>query len=129
MAKANKKSSLKDDEPGGRDYKHPKKTILKGVEKVSLCGEDFLCRIDSGAMRSSICESLVKKFEIGPVIKKVRIKSANGEEWRDVVSLSIKLADRDVSDKFSIANRQHMEFPILIGRNILRRGFLIDISK
>ena len=128
MVKTSKKSSLKDDEPGGRGY-DSERIILKGVEKVTICGEDFLCRIDSGAMRSSVCGSLVQKFKIGPIIKKVRIKSANGEELRDLVNLSIKLAGKDFSDEFSVANRRHMEFPVLIGRDILKRGFLIDISK
>ena len=129
MAKANKKSSLKDDEPEGGGYASSKKVVLKGVERVTLCGEEFLCRIDSGAMRSSVCESLVKKFKIGPVVKRVKIKSSNGEKWRDVVNLSIKLAGKDFSDTFSVADRRHMEFLVLIGRNILKRGFLIDISK
>ena len=48
---------------------------------------------------------------------------------RKVIMISIKLANREIVEKFNISDRRHMSYPILVGRNILKRGFLIDVTK
>lgn len=134
MAKPLKKAGLDDEEPRGNDSlddlaRGSEQIILGAIEPVVVMGEDFLARIDSGAEKSSICESLVEKFDLGPVVDETNIRSANGRKLRKVIRISIKLAGHKIVEKFNVSDRRHMSYPILIGRNILERGFLIDVRK
>ena len=109
------------------------KTIIGLVEHVKLKEKDglksFYARIDTGASKSSIDKQLVLELGIGPIIRQATIKSAEGKSDRPVVNLMVVLAGKKLTGEFTIASRTHMKFPILIGRNILKHGFLIDPSK
>ena len=52
-----------------------------------------------------------------------------GTQYSVISALLITIAEKDVLEHFTIANRTHMRYQILIGRNVLRRGFLIDPNK
>lgn len=56
------------------------------------------------------------------------VKSANGVQYRPVIELNIRINDRLINGVlFNLADRSHMEFPVLIGQNALEKGkFLID---
>lgn len=131
MAKSKRMSESEDDEPG--DYSgilNLKDRVLIGtIEPVIINGKKHLARIDTGATRSAICETLVGSLKLGPVIRRVNIESANGNSTRDVIGAEIILAGKKIKSTFTVSNRRHMNFDILIGRNILKRGFLIDPSR
>ncbi|MBN2141880.1 ATP-dependent zinc protease, partial [Candidatus Woesearchaeota archaeon] len=38
----------------------------------------------------------------------------------------IVLGGKEIESKFTLADRSHMKYPVLIGQNILRKNFLID---
>ncbi len=102
------------------------KTIVGLVEKVGIKGENIDARIDTGAKYSSITVDLAKRFELGPVIRTVIIRSSNGKEIRPVVKFDVEIKGKVLNAEFNITDRSHMRFPILVGRNILTQGFLID---
>ena len=134
MVKALKKAGLDDEEPGGKssfgDIAEGLKPIILGaIEKVIVAGRNFSARIDSGAENSSICESLVGKFKLGPVVDEANVRSANGSTSRDVILIPIKLKGLDIVERFNVSDRRSMMYPVLIGRNILERGFLVDVTK
>ena len=110
-----------------------KKIILGLVEEVYLETKKglkkFSARIDTGASRSSIDKDLVEEFGLGPIIKEMIIRSAEGKSKRPVMKVNIVLSDTKFSEEFTIANRTHMKYPVLIGRDILKHGFLIDPNK
>ncbi len=83
-------------------------------------------RIDTGATKSSIDESLAKELGLGPVLGEKRVRNAHGSATRKFVDVSIELAGRKYTEHFTIADRSGLRYPVLIGRNILRKGFLID---
>ncbi len=83
-------------------------------------------RIDTGASKSSIDERLAKELGLGPVLGEKKIRNAHGSSSRKFVDVTIELAGRKFTEHFTIADRSSMRFPVLIGRNILRKGFLID---
>lgn len=58
------------------------------------------------------------------------VRSASGTQYRPVIELNIKLNDKIMQNVlFNLADRGDMEFPVLIGRNVLEKGkFLIDPS-
>jgi hypothetical protein len=58
------------------------------------------------------------------------IKNSFGEkERRFVIETSIKIFEEEFITTFSLSNRGSLKFPVLIGRKLLRRNFLIDVSK
>ncbi|MEO1136308.1 MAG: RimK/LysX family protein [Pseudomonadota bacterium] len=62
-----------------------------------------------------------------PVVDMRVIRSSNGqEEERYVIATKLRLGDRSWKIDLTLANRDAMGFRMLIGRDALRRKFLID---
>ena len=106
------------------------RTIIGLVERVTLIGataqKTVSARIDTGASRSSIDRSLARSLGVGRAIKLRVVKSAHGSAVRPVVRVRVRVAGRRFLASFTVADRSHMKYRVLIGRNILRKGFLID---
>lgn len=109
------------------------KAILGLVEEVTLIRGDgarkVIARIDSGATKSSVDLRLASELRLGPIVESRMIKSANGAKLRPVIEMTLEIAGRSVTERFTMADRSHMKYKILIGQNILRHGFLIDPCK
>ncbi len=109
--------------------------VLGLMEPVVVYGnngveEKVLARVDSGATSSSIDLNVAAKLELGPITRSKVVKSASGIGKRPIVQAKIKIGDTVIEDEFSLADRSHMTYPILIGQNILKEGkFLIDPLK
>ena len=103
--------------------------VVGSVERVRINGIDVLARMDTGAGRSSICKTLAKKLRLGPPIKGVVVRSVHGRSIRPVVQAGIIIKGRKIKANFTVTDRSGMKFDVLIGRNILKRGFLVDSSK
>ena len=108
--------------------------IVGLIEKVELIGNEnkrktIDARIDSGAEKSSLDSDLAKELSLGPVIHKKMIRSAHGKMLRPVMEAVIILAGKKIKAHFTIADRVHMRYKILVGQNILKQGFLIDCLK
>ena len=121
--------------------------ILGAISNVSFpsIGDDsFLAKIDTGADSSSIhCDYYYVKDDIlyckilsGKKILKFRnfskkfIKSSNGEgSERYKVTLRVIIDGHEVVGKFSLNSRESMNYPILIGKNIIKKGFVVDVNK
>jgi hypothetical protein len=99
--------------------------LIKGKKKKRR----IIARIDTGATKSSIDKALAKELELGPVLRNKVIKSAHGSTKRPIVAVKTRLAGRSLNCHFTIADRSHMKYKVLIGQNILTRGFLIDPLK
>ncbi len=106
--------------------------VLSLVEKVTLFPNDYtaMARIDTGATSSSIDASLAEKLGYTPLEKSKVVKSALGINKRHLVKIKLKIKDLLLEEEFTLAERSHMTYTILIGQNILKRGnFLIDPNK
>ncbi|MBS1490991.1 MAG: ATP-dependent zinc protease [Bacteroidetes bacterium] len=67
---------------------------------------------------------IFKKFD------RREIKNSFGEaELRYVIKTKIKIFDQLIRAEFSLSNRGNLKFPVLLGRKILRKRFLIDVAK
>lgn len=65
-----------------------------------------------------------KKFE------QREIKNSFGEaELRYVIKTKIRILGHLIRAEFSLSNRGNLKFPVLLGRKILRKRFLIDVTK
>lgn len=59
-----------------------------------------------------------------------RIRSSSGHvEERIVIIGTLELAGREVTGEITLTNRDEMGFRMLIGREILRQGFVVDSAK
>jgi hypothetical protein len=107
-------------------------------------------RIDTGAKTSSIWASNIKEqngklqfvlfdtdsphhsgatIEVKDYEMRV-VASSNGmAEERYVVKLLITIANRKIRGRFTLANRATQAYPVLVGRNILRGKFLVDVAQ
>ena len=58
------------------------------------------------------------------------IKNSFGDsEQRYVITTEMVLFGKTWTTEFSLSNRGNLKFPILLGRKLLRKGFLVDVTK
>jgi len=131
------------------------KLVVGEVEKFFLAvpGVVLDARIDSGATTSSLDATNIKRFERDgdnwvrfeikhpesgePVtlerklIRDARIIQGNSEkaDRRPVVELPFVIGDHRQSAEFTLNDRSHLTYPVLIGRNVLRDVMLIDVGR
>ena len=109
------------------------KIVIGLAEKVNVyCDgtrKNVISKIDTGATKSSIDTNFAAELKLGPVIKSRLVKSAHGSKLRPIIEATIELAGKKIKSEFTLADRAHMKYRILIGQNILKDGFLIDPTK
>ncbi len=130
-------------------------SIIGHSEKIDLPSLETFnvpAKIDTGADSSSIWASKVvekssqltvvffgkeSKFYTGREIKfskgyfkRVIITNSFGQqEIRYRVTLSITVKERNIKATFTLANRENMAYPILLGKRLLKGKFLVDVNK
>ncbi|GAA3908751.1 ATP-dependent zinc protease [Halomonas cibimaris] len=135
------------------------KTLVGRNEWVGLPKlETYLkARIDSGAKTSSLSADDITAFERdgddwvrfklsltdddavvdaqrgkwieAPVDRRVRIVQATGEETRPVISLLMTLGPIRQNVAFTLNDRAHLDYPVLLGRRFLLDIALIDVAQ
>jgi hypothetical protein len=120
------------------------KIRLGAVENVVLLPWGVLipARIDTGAATSSLdARNLVVKgktveFNLPsqyggrrislPIYKWKTIKTAEAQERRPVVIMELCIGSRRVRTHVNLNDRANVKYPLLIGRNTLTHGFLVE---
>ena len=104
--------------------------IKEPIEILDSKGEKHktTTKIDTGAYRTSICQSLAEKLGLIKTVKYKKVRSALGKEERQIIDLSFILDKRRVSTEAFVADREEMKFDIIIGRKDLKK-FLVDPAK
>ncbi|MCB9480780.1 MAG: ATP-dependent zinc protease [Desulfobacteraceae bacterium] len=131
------------------------KLMIGKIEKVRLTPPDsvFHARIDTGATTSSLDAKNIETFERDgsswvrfkikdpseekfydvekPVVRKVKILQASNEEAsrRPVIELQFQIGDIKRIEEFTLEDRSHLEYQVLIGRNILRDLMIVDVAQ
>jgi len=132
------------------------KTVLGQTEwiYVSKAKENFKARIDTGAATSSINAIDLQEFERdgknwvrfnishdkedrdqiieARVLRYVRIlqSSEPGEyDRRPIVELHVRIGGVAHLSEFTLTDRQHMEYAVLIGRSFMQDVIMVDVSK
>ncbi|MDF2154496.1 ATP-dependent zinc protease [Vibrio sp. CAU 1672] len=130
------------------------KLILGAEEWVYIPGIDqtFKSRVDTGATTSSISATEVVPFERDgkdwvqfkvdlngkvsrefklPVVRWAKVRQSSTEETqkRAVVETYIQVGDLKEKTEFTLAERGHMTFPILLGRSFFRDVAVVDVSR
>ena len=123
--------------------------------RLPECGIEWIkAKIDTGARSSSLHAFDMVEFERDgrdwvrflvrpwqesrediaevecPIHDRRRVRSSSGHtQERVVVLMTVVLAGREVTAEVTLTNRDEMGFRMLIGRETLRQGFIIDPAK
>ncbi|USD42713.1 ATP-dependent zinc protease [Vibrio sp. SCSIO 43135] len=146
-------------EPKPKPKPQPTKTedgklILGEEEWVFIPGlkQSFKARIDTGATTSSISATEIVPFERDgkdwvkfkidhdgkqskeialPVQRWVKIKQANSDESdkRPVIIAWVQVGDLKEKTEFTLADRTHLTYPLLMGRSFFNDVAVVDVSK
>src|SRR3990167_5601746 len=101
------------------------KLILGLIEPVTIIGNKEIiikARIDTGATSSSMDHNLAEELGFGTAVSSKIVKSASGVKKRPIVKVKLILKNLEIEEEFTLADREHMTYPILIGQNILKKG-------
>lgn len=129
------------------------KTTIGRAERVNFAQLGFYeipARIDTGAGLSAIGVSSVTEVASGGLdvvffdpqhefytgethhfddFSRTEVRSSNGQtQERFTVRLQISLGGRKVRATFTLADRSLQLYPVLIGRNVLRGKFIVDVK-
>jgi hypothetical protein len=59
-----------------------------------------------------------------------KIKNSFGQlEKRFIIKTIIVLGGKEIETEVSLSDRSNLKYPVLIGRRLLSKGFLIDVTK
>lgn len=104
------------------------------TERVSVSGtagtETVIAKSDTGARRTSIDLGLAATIGAGPIKQSTRVRSGlrQTSKARPVVDLVVGVAGRWHTVTASIEDRNHMAYPVLLGRDILRH-YHVDVTR
>lgn len=119
------------------------KIQLGAVENVVLLpwGVTLPARIDTGAATSSLdarnitIKGQTVEFNLPeqyggqhirlPIVKWMTVKSAETKEKRPVVAVDLCIGPKRIHTQVNLNDRSNVKYPLLIGRNVLMRDFVI----
>lgn len=106
--------------------------IDSGAKTSSVWASDV--RLQDGVLKFTLFDTTSKHYNGHEVETKSfetrMVASSNGAvEERYVVKLVVELSGRRIRASFTLANRSLQAYPVLIGRNVLRGKFLVDVSR
>ncbi len=108
-------------------------TVIGVTEKIILYGpkgkKEVIAKIDTGATKSSIDEKLANQIGFTDIVGRALVKTAHGNKRRPVVKEILKIKGRVMHVKFTLADRKDLKYNVLIGMNVLKRGFLINPAR
>jgi hypothetical protein len=100
--------------------------IDTGADISSLHATEYKINGDQVSFK---CPEISQNVITIPLVNQQAVKSADGGvEYRPVIKLNIKVNEKLINDAlFNLNDRGKMQYPILIGKNILKSGgFMID---
>jgi RimK family alpha-L-glutamate ligase len=108
--------------------------LIGYIEEVVVSGTSgstqAYAKSDTGATRTSIDTSLAAEIGAGPIKSMTRVKSGSmkGGKARPVVDLVIGIAGTQHTVTASVEDRSHMDYPLLLGRDILQH-YRVDVRR
>jgi hypothetical protein len=91
-------------------------------------GEDWI-RFKLGVGEDApVVEDVRDEWIEAPVERRVRIVQASGEESRPVISLLMTLGPINEPVEFTLSDRSHLDYPVLLGRRFLMDIAVIDVA-
>lgn len=128
------------------------KLVIGELENVYLISEklEFAARVDSGAVSSALGAFNLTPFERDgkkwirftlqpdkesptyeyPIEKRIRIAREKGApvDRRPVILLKFAMGGKHYESHFSLADRSHLDYQVLLGREFLRDIAIVDVA-
>ncbi|MDQ2050154.1 RimK family alpha-L-glutamate ligase [Natronolimnohabitans sp. A-GB9] len=104
------------------------------TEEIVLSGtsgsKSVLAKADTGATRTSIDTALAADIGAGPIksITRVRSGSSKTAKSRPVVDVVVGVGGNQHTVTASVEDRSHMDYPVILGRDILE-NYQVDVSR
>lgn len=110
------------------------KKVVGLVERIKIIGKEEIeafALFDTGANATSIDIKLASRAKLGPIIKTIRVRNPSSKEHtkRPVVEAKLEIMGVRFDAEINIQDRSHMNFPAIIGRNIISGNFIVDPEK
>jgi hypothetical protein len=123
------------------------KTVIGAVEEVVLFpwGAKLPARMDTGAGMTSLdvrdltVKKKVAQFRLPekygntlislPVIRYIKVQSADSRGRRPVVEIELCVGSKRMRVQANLNNRSWVEYPLMLGRNVLNQGFMVDCAQ
>ncbi|RQG92489.1 RimK family alpha-L-glutamate ligase [Natrarchaeobius chitinivorans] len=108
--------------------------IIGYTEEIVLSGtsgsKTTLAKSDTGATRTSIDTALAADIGAGPIKSITRIRSGSSKtaKSRPVVDVVVGVGGNQHTVTASVEDRNHMDYPVLLGRDILE-NYRVDVSR
>ncbi|EMA43059.1 putative ATP-dependent zinc protease [Halobiforma nitratireducens] len=121
-------------QPVQRTAAETEPAIVGYIEEVVLAGtsgsKTVLAKSDTGATRTSIDTGLAADIGAGPIksITRVRSGSSKTAKSRPVVDVVVGVGGTQHTVTASVEDRSHMDYPVLLGRDILG-NYRVDVSR
>jgi hypothetical protein len=113
----------------------PSDSLVVGyTEEVIISGtsgsKSVVAKSDTGATRTSIDTGLAAEIGAGPIksIAKVRSGSSKSAKSRPVVDVVVGIGGTRHTVTASVEDRSHMNYPVILGRDILG-DYQVDVSR
>lgn len=122
------------------------KEIIGAIDKFDLPLLNFQniqSRIDTGATNSSLhctdikrvddvfvkCKLLNNKYLVEKISKIKDVKNSNGIQKRFFIKTQIVIFGKIYITELSLSDRGNMTYAFLLGRDVLEKNFIVDVSK
>ncbi|SEQ41980.1 RimK family alpha-L-glutamate ligase [Natrinema salaciae] len=121
-------------QPAETVAKDTESAVIGYTEEVVLSGtsgsKSVLAKSDTGATRTSIDTSLAADIGAGPIKSITRIRSGSSKQSksRPVVDVVVGVGGNQHTVTASVEDRSHMDYPVLLGRDILE-NYQVDVSR
>ncbi|WP_222919393.1 RimK family alpha-L-glutamate ligase [Natrinema sp. SYSU A 869] len=109
-------------------------SVIGYTEEIVLSGtsgsKSVLAKSDTGATRTSIDTGLAADIGAGPIKSITRIRSGSSKQSksRPVVDVVVGVGGNQHTVTASVEDRSHMDYPVLLGRDILE-NYQVDVSR
>ena len=117
--------------PAKPTQKRAENVVVGYIEEVVVSGTrgNMLAKSDTGATRTSIDAELAAEIGTGPILDIVKIKSGSVKSGRSrpVVDVVVGLGGTQHTVPASVEDRSHMDYPVLLGRDILT-NYQVDVN-
>jgi RimK family alpha-L-glutamate ligase len=120
--------------PMPKDIASGEPVVIGYTEEVIVSGtsgsENIVAKSDTGATRTSIDTQLAANIGAGPIKSIARVKSGSSKSSRSrpVVDVVIGVGGNRHTVTASVEDRGHMEYPVLLGRDILKH-YQVNVQK
>jgi hypothetical protein len=132
---------------GGQLLMAQDKITIGLVEEIILLpwGVKIPARIDTGAAVSSLdvrdlrVKGKIAEFTLPPkygsarisvpIVAWQKVRSAESRERRPIVEMDLCVGPKQIRARVNLNDRSQVQYPFLIGRNILKENFVVDCMK